>query len=362
MEQNKSRDVGPQEKGSFPEPKVLMLPVNIIFDYEDDEADSSRDEEQCLSGDISDLQFSSENEDGNEDSTFEKRSPSSNEAMSSTSTMEFTMTEEEEEKDEDKRTAQLSHNIVSRENVLIANSVTKKTDQVTDAKRHVRFPMKTMPHWEEDVKMNTWRAGKYSVVRKDYYCLECSYRSSNSYNLKLHERTHTDERPYACPKCRASFRTQSHLNRHITHVDCSARLQRVDGQPQKCVVRQRRGEVAELRCESCDYSTAQSYNMKVHQRIHTDERPYRCDICDAAFRTSSHLHRHTRNHQRAAQPKPTPVALVFPRTPTPDAPAVPCASTPDTHTVPRAPTPEAPAVPRTPAPEALAVPRTYTPV
>jgi uncharacterized Zn-finger protein len=37
-------------------------------------------------------------------------------------------------------------------------------------------------------------------------------------------------------------------------------------------------------------------NLQVHRRIHTKERPYKCDVCSRAFEHSGKLHRHMRIH------------------------------------------------------------------
>jgi len=48
-------------------------------------------------------------------------------------------------------------------------------------------------------------------------------------------------------------------------------------------------------CDVCDKAFRQSSDLKKHMRIHTNEKPYECDVCEKRFTTSSDLQRHVRN-------------------------------------------------------------------
>ena len=47
-------------------------------------------------------------------------------------------------------------------------------------------------------------------------------------------------------------------------------------------------------CDVCEKRFSESGSLKAHMRIHTNEKPYECDVCEKRFRISSNLRRHVR--------------------------------------------------------------------
>lgn len=52
------------------------------------------------------------------------------------------------------------------------------------------------------------------VGPKRYQCRFCSYSTDYSTNRLHHERCHTGDRPFRCPRCSKAFSRKDHLKRH----------------------------------------------------------------------------------------------------------------------------------------------------
>lgn len=62
-------------------------------------------------------------------------------------------------------------------------------------------------------------------LQKIYKCFACQKQFLLSYYLRLHVRSHTDEKPYVCSICGQSFITASHLGRHNKRMHLAVRHQ-----------------------------------------------------------------------------------------------------------------------------------------
>jgi len=128
----------------------------------------------------------------------------------------------------------------------------------------------------EDVKKHSGRHPNVSLGR--LFSGPCPICGINSTYLPRHQRMHTGERPYKCPKCPQKFSLIGNLKVHQSV----------------------HGDVSHI-CADCGKPYKSLKMLKAHKAaIHSkeDRNKYSCQDCDATFRYQPGLSLHRKKHQQ----------------------------------------------------------------
>ncbi|XP_013185460.1 zinc finger protein 649 [Amyelois transitella] len=139
------------------------------------------------------------------------------------------------------------------------------------------------------------KLGKFS-------CSQCSYRCQSPAILKIHERTHTGEKPFSCTFCDYKSGQKNNVAKHIlVHMKekpfrcqyCNYRC----AQKNNLVVHERTHTgYKPFACPYCDYRTVQKPNLVKHMYLHTDQKPFSCDMCSYKCVQKTNLTKHKQRH------------------------------------------------------------------
>lgn len=127
--------------------------------------------------------------------------------------------------------------------------------------------------------------------RQLHECDICQKNFTTAYNLTVHKRIHTNERPYCCLKCGKYFKSSSNLNQHLRQVHGKERSSD-DNDPKENVADyisnvksedEQHGsfdlQEFQYACNECGRRFRLKCTLTAHRTIHSSERPFECWMC-----------------------------------------------------------------------------------
>ena len=146
---------------------------------------------------------------------------------------------------------------------------------------------------------------KKSHFRAQY--VNSEFRCYQQGKLKQHLELHSDERQtFPCTSCPKSFSRPNTLRHHSSECKKTFSKKRL----LKIHQRTHTGEKP-FSCAHCGKCFRQAQHKHSHERIHTGEKPYSCTTCEKAYHESSALRSHIITHEQIKLHKCEPCDLSF---------------------------------------------------
>jgi uncharacterized Zn-finger protein len=113
---------------------------------------------------------------------------------------------------------------------------------------------------------------KVGVKDSLHQCNFCSKISLTAHEHESHMAVHEGELQYNCKKCDDKFPTKEKAREHLTSAHTN--------------------DDKAFNCTQCFKTFKNRYQLILHTRSHTGEKPFPCPICNRCFSMSSNLQKH----------------------------------------------------------------------
>ena len=172
-------------------------------------------------------------------------------------------------------------------------------------KCHLKYPTKVYP--------------KLGEPKQDrYLCDKCPFKAKHMSGIVAHRHKHSDERPFPCEFCDRRFKIRRTLNDHLARHNrdnlekiykCSS-CKRAYAFRKDWMAHEKNHELRKTKrfaCTLCEYKASLPEGLAGHMRnMHSDERPYKCDMCPYAFKVNKTLKNHKKYiHEKLKRPEKT---------------------------------------------------------
>ncbi|KAK5887011.1 hypothetical protein CesoFtcFv8_017988 [Champsocephalus esox] len=138
---------------------------------------------------------------------------------------------------------------------------------------------------------------------KPFPCLACGKAFTQKHTLLVHQRSHSGEKPFICNVCSKSLSTKHALQEHM-HLhrgekpfgcdQCGKTFTQKRQLKSHCRVHTGKSLPE---CAQCHHTFMDTAQLKKHLRTHTGEKPFTCEICGKCFTAKSTLQTHIRIHR-----------------------------------------------------------------
>ena len=169
---------------------------------------------------------------------------------------------------------------------------------------HIKTHLRAMGGGEENGAEGLW-----------FYCDKCGKKFTKRDGLRKHIKLMHEgvKSPSTCPVCLLTFDSQNKMFKHKTlehSTDEKYQCQYCGKRcPSTAALRSHkiRHEPPKFKCGFCDKMLKTEVAQIVHEREHTGERPYKCEICGKGFKSMSILATHKKHVHKIVKPHMKPL-------------------------------------------------------